>query len=104
MIEKIRKQFFCCVIFLVCINAVAHAEVTALEEILGSADAFNETAVEVEGEAIGEPLKVEGGAWINLSSEGMNIGVFVSDRLEIGMCVAIGHAESRGGDKRVVMP
>lgn len=57
----------------------AFAQKNSLKEVLNNPSAFDRKVIEIEGEVIGEPLKAEGGLWINIASGSYNIGVFSSD-------------------------
>lgn len=58
----------------------ADAQTVFLRSVLDSPDSFADKQVEVIGEAIGEQLKGRGGVWINISSQGYNIGIFSEER------------------------
>jgi len=61
-------------------SSYAYGEVTSLREILSQPDSFDGVYVEVEGEAIGEPLRSnEKAAWLNIASGSYNLGIFSSD-------------------------
>jgi len=57
-------------------GSFAWAQSTPLEEILTHPDEFDSKMVEVEGEAVGEVLFTDKGAWINIKDSSYNIGVF----------------------------
>ncbi|UCC95189.1 MAG: hypothetical protein JSW40_00125 [Candidatus Omnitrophota bacterium] len=74
----------CGVMFLLLSNPSLYGQVTSIEEILDYPERFDGGTVTIEGELIGEPLKEQSGTWINISSEGHNIGVFVPDVDSLG--------------------
>ncbi|MBU1121087.1 MAG: hypothetical protein ABIH71_03295 [Candidatus Omnitrophota bacterium] len=54
----------------------AGAEVVSLNDALADPSKFDKEIVEVEGEVIGDLLKDKDGVWINILSQGSNIGIF----------------------------
>ena len=51
----------------------------SLEEILKNPQYFDNRKIVFEGEVIGEPLKEEGGVWININQGRVGIGVFLEN-------------------------
>ncbi|MCP4653057.1 MAG: hypothetical protein GY858_06720 [Candidatus Omnitrophica bacterium] len=66
------------VLILCCTSLGAHA--ADLKAILSFPDKFNEQAVEIEGELIGELLKSTDGFWANILSDGLGIGFFTENK------------------------
>jgi len=54
----------------------------SLTGILTDPKSFERKEVQIIGEVIGEPLGQEESFWINLSSQGYNIGVFSQDKIK----------------------
>jgi hypothetical protein len=57
----------------------AYGEKTSIKTVLTFPDRFNRRIIELEGEIIGELLKSDSGLWINISSQGYNTAVFISN-------------------------
>lgn len=79
LIRRMKRSIFL-ILFLILsivLNAsVVYGEVIFLKEILDRPDVYDRQEVKIEGEAIGEVLKADKGAWINIASGSYNIGVF----------------------------
>jgi len=61
-------------------GSYTYGEMIPLKEILEAPDSFDGMYVEVEGEAIGEPLRGEReAAWLNIVSGSYNLSIFSSD-------------------------
>jgi hypothetical protein len=71
-----KKYLFLLLIFL--LPAIVSAKVVSLEDLLRKPENFDGMYLQVEGEAIGEPLNGAGGAWVNISSSGYHMGIFFS--------------------------
>ena len=58
-------------------------QTVSMLELLNSPDLFDGKIIEVEGEAIGEPLLGSDGVWVNILNEGVNLGIFVFNPQEV---------------------
>lgn len=72
-----RKIIFLTLVLVFLAPVVSFA--SSLGEILGNPAKFDAKKVEIEAEAIGSPLKGDGGVWINVGSRESNIGIFSKD-------------------------
>lgn len=73
-----KKNIFLTLIILAVFPCFAFA--ASLSEILNAPDEFDSKVVEIEGEAIGNPLNSPNGVWINIKSGENNIGLFSPDK------------------------
>lgn len=99
MICKLKLSFLFFLITL--IVPFAYAETIALEDILASPESFDKREVQVEGEAIGEPLRDDRGVWINISSGSKQIGVFSPDKKIAENITYWGSYKYRGDQLRI---
>ena len=72
----IKKLFSVLFFIFVLIYLPTLALASSVKEVLMQPDKFDGKFIEVEGEVVGELLKADNGAWINITSEGYNIGIF----------------------------
>jgi lysyl-tRNA synthetase class II len=72
-----KKLFF---IFFIFFSIKIFSQEISLKELLTYPDKFDKKTVEIKGEVIGEPILIKKGCWINISSQGFNIGVFVKKK------------------------
>jgi len=87
-----------CLFFTLCTFTVyAHT----LQELSDDPVSFDDTMVTFEAEVIGEPLKGNGGIWLNLSSNGFNIGVFLPDSEKVRAIQHFGAYNTQGDIVRV---
>lgn len=78
--KKIALILILVITVAVFVTPLVRGQTVSVPDLLNSPDLFNKRIVEVEGEAIGEPL-LEGqeGVWVNILSEGINLGIFVAN-------------------------
>jgi hypothetical protein len=81
-LRKIFGKFGFCLLFSVLCSLFSvlytgYGQVIALKEVLNSPNKFDGKSVEVEGEVIGELIRENEAGWINILSQGNNIGVFL---------------------------
>ena len=68
----------------------------SLKEILKNPQYFDNRKIVFEGEVIGEPLKEEGGVWINIKQGRVGIGVFLENPEEVTKIKNFGSYKRRG--------
>jgi len=95
------KLFIFCLVFIALVTSFAYAKASALEAILAFPDIFDQREVQIEGEAIGEPLNDAQGIWFNISTESQQIGVFSSDKSIIERITYWGSYQETGDQVRV---
>ena len=78
--RKFKKINLFFILVTVCFLIQGYAKTIAIGDLLANPDEFNKKYVTVKGEVIGDKIKVGLGLWINISSEGKDIGVFCPDK------------------------
>ena len=73
------KTFIPVVFILGLLSGFSYAESYELPDLLTSPDSFDGKVITLEAEVVGEILRENSGAWINILSQGKNIGVFSED-------------------------
>jgi hypothetical protein len=91
-----KKLFFLIFIFF---SSATWAE--SLKEILQNPSLFDNKKVVLAGEVIGEPLKAKEGLWLNISTKGVNIGVYLEDPSSVEKIENFGSYKNRGDIVRV---
>ena len=99
------KKVFCAsamLYFLAAFAVCVYPDTVSLEELLRNSREFDKNIVEIEAEAIGEPLKDDNGDyWINVTQNGYHIGIYFSNPSLIEKVNHFGSYSRKGDTIRV---
>lgn len=98
-----RKIFFILIlgVFILVNLPIYAAETVSIKELLINPTLFSGKEVEISGEAIGEPLSAPAGYWFNISADGYQVGVYVSDESLMGIITTWGNYKQIGDRLKV---
>ena len=79
----------------------AYSQSVSIEELLKNPKVFDSKTVEIEAEAIGEPLKADQGVWVNVTFNGYGLGIFSAEQEAIGKIEHWGSYKETGDFLRI---